>query len=355
MKASQKRGCKILIKDIKKRRISKQFHNESGVVFVLVLLFLPVMFGFAALAMDVGHFMVVRNELQNAADATALVAANNIYPLASTLNPTLPDWQAAETAATVAIGMNKSGDVTLIDCEVETGYWNMAHNPAGLQSQGITPGLMDVPAVKVTVRRGAGINGGPISTWFAGIIGIPTMNVGTEAIAVSVPPGAVKSGALLPVAISKEVAEEADNYNGPTKTVRIGSAYHYSNSMAGQWTSLDLDRNDVPTIRDLIANGNPTPLGIGDNIWIQPGTKTSLYKDVPVGADVLLPVVNIVIRDVTHSEVPIYGFIGFHITASVGGSGKYIEGYFTNYYYRARTGGPVGPNYGAFTPSRLVK
>jgi len=355
MKASKKWGCKILIKDIKKRGISRQCHNESGVVFVLVLLSLPVMIGFMALAMDVGHYMVARNELQNAADATALAAANNIYPLTFTSNPTLPDWQAAETAATIAIGMNKSGGITLTDCEVETGYWNMARNPVDLQSQGITPGPMDVPAVKVTVRRGDGINGGPIGTWFAGIIGIKTMNVGAEAVAVSASPGTVNSGALLPIAISKEIAEQADNYNGITKTVRIGSAYHYPNSMAGQWTSLALDRNDVPTIRDLIANGNPTPLGIGDNIWIQPGTKTSLYKDVPVGTDVLLPVVNTVLRDVTHSEVPIYGFIGFHITKSVGGSGKYIEGYFINYYYRSRMGGPVGPNYGAFSPSGLVK
>ena len=344
-----------MIKEIKKRGVSKQCHNESGVVFVLVLLFLPVMIGFMALAMDVGHYMVARNELQNAADATALAGANNLYPLTFASNPTLPDWQAAETAATIAIGMNKSGGVALIDCEVETGYWNMARNPVDLQSQGITPGPMDVPAVKVTVRRGAGINGGPIGTWFAGIIGIKTMNVGAEAVAVSASPGTVNSGALLPIAISKEVAEQAENYNGITKTVRIGSAYHYPNSMAGQWTSLALDTNNVPTIRNLIANGNPTPLGIGDNIWIQPGTKTSLYSDVPVGTDVLLPVVNTVLRDVTHSEVPIYAFIGFHITASVGGSGKYIEGYFTNYYYRARMGGPVGPNYGAFSPSGLVK
>ncbi len=93
---------------------------------------------------------------------------------------------------------------------------------------------------------------------------------------------------------------------------------------------------------------------MGDDIWIQSGTKTTLYGSVPVGQDVLLPVVDAVLRDTTHSEVPIYAFIGFHITGSVGGSGKYIEGYFIFNYY-AGSGGSIGPNYGAYSPPRLVQ
>jgi hypothetical protein len=343
-----------MTKENKKWGISKQWHNESGVVLILLVICLLVLLGFAALAIDVGHVMVVRNELQNAADATALAAANNFYPHTPTSTPTPPDWYAAEAAATNAIGVNKSDGVPLTHCDVETGYWNLAHTPQGLQSQGITPGPNDAPAVKVTVQRAAGINGGPVQTWLAGIIGIATLNVSAEATAVSASPGTMRPGALMPIAISKEVADQAGRYNSPAATVRIGSSYHYPNSMAGQWTSLDLDRNDVPTIRDLIANGNPTPLGVGDNIWIEPGTKTSLYRDVPVGTDALFPVVDAVLRDNTHAEVPIYGFIGFHITNSVGGSGKYIEGYFIFNYY-AGLGGPIGPNYGAFSPPRLVK
>jgi hypothetical protein len=206
----------------------------------------------------------------------------------------------------------------------------------------------------VQISRGGGANGGPVVNFFASIMGIGSSSVSAEAVAICASPGVAYPGAILPIAISKEAADQADKHNNSGNTVRIGSSYHYPNSMAGQWTSLTLDRNDVPTVRDLIANGNPTALKIGDNIWIEPGTKTSLYKDVPVGKDVLLPVVNAVLSDTTHSEVPIYGFVGFHITASVGGSGKYIEGYFLPSFYSGLSG-PAGPNYGAYAPSKLVK
>ena len=96
----------------------------------------------------------------------------------------------------------------------------------------------------------------------------------------------------------------------------------------------------MPTIRDLIANGNPDPIEIGDMIWIEPGTKTALYSDVPVGEDVLLPIVTDIS---THAKNAIVGFGPFHITASVGGSGKYIQGHFiTNYKEPLAVGG--GPS-----------
>jgi hypothetical protein len=173
-------------------------------------------------------------------------------------------------------------------------------------------------------------------------------------VAVSASSGSVQPGALFPIAISKELADQAASHNSLSRAVKIGSAYHYPNSMAGQWTSLNLDTNNVPTIRDLIDHGNPTPLSIGDNIWIEPGTKTTIYSSVPIGKTVLLAVVNSTLLDTTHSEVPIYGFIGFHITDSVGGSKKYVEGYFVFDYY-AGLSGPVGPNYGAYSPPKLVK
>ena len=70
---------------------------------------------------------------------------------------------------------------------------------------------------------------------------------------------------------------------------RIGSSYHYGTCESGQWTSLLVDANDVPSVRGLIENGNPTQLSIGTEIWIQPGTKTSLYNDVIVPSVALLP------------------------------------------------------------------
>ena len=63
----------------------------------------------------------------------------------------------------------------------------------------------------------------------------------------------------------------------PAKTLTIGSPYMYPNSLAGQWTSFQLDTNNVPDVQGLISNGNATMLSTGDNIWIQPGVKDALY------------------------------------------------------------------------------
>ena len=54
-----------------------------------------------------------------------------------------------------------------------------------------------------------------------------------------------------------------DPSTGQPYIFRIGSSYHYPNCDSGQWTSMFTDANDVPTVRDLIANGNPTAVSIG--------------------------------------------------------------------------------------------
>lgn len=335
----------------RRSRTASVLRNESGVVVIYVALILSILLGFASLAIDVGHLMVVRNELQNASDAAALAGASCLYPQTPSGSPSPPDWSTAESRATSAIVLNKSGGVTLTDIVVETGYWNMAHNPGGLQSTEVTPGHMDFPAVRVTVTKAPGSNGGPVKHWFAQVLGIRTSNVSARATAVMASPGTARAGALLPLAITKAVADQKSSYTCPSHTFRIGSSYHYPTYQAGQWTSFKLDANDVPTVRDLIADGNPDPISVGDNIWIEPGTKTTLYSSIPIGKDVVLPVIENI---TTHAEVPVVGFVCFHITNSVGGSEKYIEGCFNDSCYAGLTYG-VGPNYGAYAPPSLVE
>ena len=73
------------------------------------------------------------------------------------------------------------------------------------------------------------------------------------------------------------------------------------------------DANDVPTIGTSSTTATPTPLKMGDNIWIEPGTKTTLYADAAAKIDqtVLLPVVNTDFS--THAYTPILGFASFYI------------------------------------------
>jgi hypothetical protein len=92
-------------------------------------------------------------------------------------------------------------------------------------------------------------------------------------------------------------------------------------------------------------------VNIGDKIWIQPGTKNTIFDEVPSNTDVLIPVV---VELDTHSFEPVVAFAAFHIDVGVGGSGKYIQGHFTT-NYKAPNASGFGPYYGAFVPARLAQ
>ncbi|MFA6810696.1 MAG: TadG family pilus assembly protein [Desulfoplanes sp.] len=353
----------------------KRMEKEKGAVVILVSLSLLVLLGVVALAIDTGHLMVIRNELQNAADAAALAGANNLYsktPSGFSSVPPVPNWSAAEDAASTNAPSNKSAGGILGDYEVETGYWNFLHNPEGLQLKSISPDPHDDgPAVKVTVRKVAGKNNGPVRNFFAGVMGIHTSDVSATAIAACGNTGWVQPGTLMPVAIPKWIViKKADKYNNSSKVITVGSAYHYeddpyTDAVAGQWTSLTEEPiNSAKHIKDLIQNGNPNLLSIGDPIYIEPGTKAVGYhKDQIgqyVGKDIVLPVVDAVLRD-SVKQIPapeIKAFIGFHLTELIKNKG--FKGYFLEEMYV----GPSGPGgwgvseklySGTYSPPRLVK
>ena len=56
-----------------------RFKGQRGVTAVIVALLMVVLIGFGALAVDMGHLYLVRNELQKASNAGALAEAQAIY------------------------------------------------------------------------------------------------------------------------------------------------------------------------------------------------------------------------------------------------------------------------------------
>jgi hypothetical protein len=187
---------------------------------------------------------------------------------------------------------------------------------------------------------------------FAPVLGIERLPVSAQALATIGFPQKVEPGEAFPLAIYKDLVEEYWAQE-PAPSFRIGSTYHYPDSEAGQWTSFLVDANDVPTIRDLMENGNPDPLEVGMDIWIQPGTKTSLYNTAAnmIGQTVLCAVVDDLS---THEYVTLRGFVPFEIEAVSGGSDKFIQGHFVKDCLIAKST-PGGPNYGAVTPPRLTR
>jgi len=339
--------------------------QRASIVFLLAIL-MPVLLLFAMLTIDLGHFIVVKQELQNASDAAALAGAGS---LSSGL--TYPNWTASQSAATTAIRLNKSDNVTLVDGQVEAGYWNLAAPAPQSISQTLPPSCVTAPAscfykpaVQVTLSRSENNNGGNMPLFFGPIFGLPSMSVTASAVSFISSPGTANPHALFPVAISQCLFDNYwDSATGKPKNdpatglpyeFQIGSSYQYSACGSGNWTSFTLGVNDVPTIRDLINNGNPITVNIGDNIWLQPGVKNTIYNSVTVPSDVLISVVTDVTTKVFE---PILAFAPFHITASVGGSGKYIQGHFTSNFNAAGTspGAGTGTYYGAFSPPMLAK
>jgi Flp pilus assembly protein TadG len=326
---------------------NNSMRKQRGTALVFVVLTLITIFSFAALAIDVGYLFVVRNQLQNAADAAALAGANylygDLYKTSSVScvqsNVIFPNWSCAEANTTSAIQLNKATNTTLTDGQVASGYWNVTGNPTGLQSQSITPGTNNLPAVKVTIGKSNGQNGGGIATFFAGILGINTLNASATAVAVAASsPSCIGEGALLPVVMNKCAYDSywnsstnspylAPTYNnngtiatnntgyllgypyskgkgngnqitGPTETMGTPWVFWLTSSYqadhrppngtceAGQWTSLSTESNSVNAVRDVIdnfgkANDNTlcTGTGIGHRVYIQPGAETTAYEN----------------------------------------------------------------------------
>jgi hypothetical protein len=177
--------------------------NKRGSVTVTVVLLLIVLVGFAAFAIDVGYAMVARNELQNAADASALAAMRKLGEEYSGLTQgaqltfTADRSEIVAEAQAAAAGNSAAGSSIVVnDADVVIGRWD-----AG--SKTLTPGLVHPDAVRVTTRRDSLANG-PVPTLLAGVLGISSLSVSSRATAALTGLSRVpKSGLPLPVGISK--------------------------------------------------------------------------------------------------------------------------------------------------------
>ncbi|WP_291931933.1 TadG family pilus assembly protein [Limnohabitans sp.] len=349
------------------QKIKRFSKSQKGAVSVLVALTLPVLVGAGALAVDLAYLHVVRNELQNDADAAALAGARKLYTQgASALN-----WSGAASTASNAIALNRAAGHALADGQIQTGYWDTTQTATGLQGLPMTPGANDAPAVQVSLGKSDGQNQGPVRTFLASIWGVFSKPVRVTAVAGVSSPGTILPGGLFPFGISKcmydkfwnmnaqPAAPRVDPLTGLVPEFKIGSIYHYDNCESGEWTSLDTQASGANTIEKLIEEGNPISMSVGDAAWMQTGVKTSLYTDVKKCSAagnrkcefVVVPTLQQV---VSGTSAPIVGFACLQLLDAVGGSGKYILAKMSNQCPPPQSGG-VGPNYGVISQPSLFK
>ena len=252
--------------------------NQNGVVIVYVAIAMVIFLGFAALAVDVGHIMVARTELQKIADGAALAGARalgRLYQCNGDLTATDATCQAMsgddqlsyvadvaairQAAKDVALQNQAGGSTTGIvinDADIVIGNWDPVHYPRP-DNDPLRPTDISPDAVRVTARRDSEANG-PITNFFARILGIDTTNVSATATAALTGQTTVDEGGLpVPMGISSYFFDNPefchDNItfypsNSPDSCagwhIYDQDAYNHANDRALRDTIGDLDSGD---------------------------------------------------------------------------------------------------------------
>jgi len=267
----------------------KPLKGQRGVTVIVVALLMVIFIGVAALAIDIGHLFVVRNELQNASDAGCLAGARFLYNDSGTAIPgenkenedaNLISYHAAiankSEKAPVEVHWNEGnlGDV-------ERGHWSFAtctftpnNSTQPIDLWDVSPEELDanlyfINAIRVRTRR----QDTPAASFFARVFGYENFSLSTEAIAYVGFAGTLAPGeADQPIAICKQSLLDNDKY-----TCKIGRMISSGEQVAGGWTDFNQDNpclsgtNDE-TVRSLICNaGNPDSIILGQFIAINGG------------------------------------------------------------------------------------
>jgi hypothetical protein len=312
--------------------------GERGAVAAFVVFCLVALVAFVALALNLGHLMAVRGELQNAADMAALSGAGVLDGTAANVAnaPTTARTFGNDnrTDSHVAMGV-ANGDITV-------GTWSMTARTFTPATATTAP--TDVVAVRVRTYRDA-THSGPVDVLFGSFLGRSQSNVAASAIAVAGGPSQVPC-AQMPIAISACYVDPDANVCG--QTFRIYFANNIINN--GAWTTFDLGANaaDIVALLNGAVSNPPvcTPLLTGksvnlingqvnvgcqdlaNNVWQQAGG-TSKQWVVPV-IDLGTPCPPPGTPQSYNKTATVKTFIYISITAvSCGGGagqgGKYIE------------------------------
>lgn len=268
--------------------------HERGAVATIVVVALMLLVGFAALAIDIGHLWVVRNELKNAADAGALAGAATLYTADGTaINP-----DCNQTARDVAI-QNMSEKVPVeVDSggangpDVERGHWSFATstftaNPslAVLDLWDATPAELDanadlINACRVRTKR----NATPASSYFARIFGRNSFTLEAESVAYLGFTGTIGPGEVdQPIAICKQaIIDHGGKYS--CNVGRMINSGQNAGHQTGGWTNFSqgpCETASASSVRPLVCgSGNQRTINVGQGVGTTGGQEQSAFKDL---------------------------------------------------------------------------
>jgi hypothetical protein len=312
------------------RRAKKQLtllRDESGAATVLIAVVFTVLCGFAALAFDIGHMVMVKSELQRTADAGALAGASGLLPYNNPGPNQTPNWVTGQNKAHTIISdtANKADtqNFSIADGTVVYGYWLLqpptdyiqpkpAPDPPLPVAGPFNSAYLAEPAIIVTLTRN-------VDLYLAPLFGVSSPKT-VSATAIAILPEAYSTTNIPPVAVDPTTVY---NMVGSTMVIDVleQEVKPQSNKGFASWFNLN-GGNDVPSVR---IN---TPLtSAQDQVYLVPGTKATLTDFITEGETIVIPVVEDV---VTKGWMDIIGWAAFVVDELNANS---MTGHFTTQYF----------------------
>jgi Flp pilus assembly protein TadG len=297
--------------------------DTRGQAAVVTILFLTVLLGMAAFALDVGSWYHAKRQLQATADAAALAGAQ-----------ALPE----STADAQALAIQYAGK-----------------NGGVLAASGITFSSQTTTNDTISVHMSA-----PAPGFFSQIFGLDSVTVGANASARS--DNVNQALYVAPIVVNYlHPMLQCTPLPCPTPTEIDLADMHSpgSGNAAGSFGLIDLDPNDNgnagnSTLADWIDNGfdQYMPLGNYDAV---PSTDWNSSQVVgamqaAVGTVLLFPIYDRLTGSGSGAQYHVISWVGFHVTSfTANGSGGAVYGWFTRRITEGiqATSGSNNPDYGA--------
>lgn len=322
-------------KDLNMKIIHRKRSCRQGSILVLSCIMLIVAFILVAFVLNLGYILLVKEELQKAADSAALAGASQILVAQSASSPLIDSRASSDINLAISEAKKfclknsaRVANLKLLDSDIVVGYSN---NPANPQSE-LTHWSSGQPypnAVKVIVRRDSTANA-PLPLFLSSFLGMSTWNGQSTATACASRRFNVTgfntstiNAPLLPVTIS--VADwnafvstgkspdgkiyddfSADNplssKNVPPSNVSSKSDRIPEFELIGpDWICIGPDASDTNTLRNWIDNGaSPADLASFGAQGMQeatsspkvPGVKSTVTKNLQaaIGQSRVIPI-----------------------------------------------------------------
>jgi Flp pilus assembly protein TadG len=290
-------------------RSPQETSSEQGQVLAIFALALVAIVAMAGLVLDGGSTFVQRRDMQNVADAAALAAA---YEFTNTGSVGQAQQAARDTAA--ANGYNPIGsDVRMT---FSTGM-----------------GVNGAATVTVSIQR-------PHRNTFSGVVGMPSWDVSTTATAMTGAPNAALGAMPLifnqkafPVAVGPDsIVAFNEPPVGGEDVPQTGNQFNWTVFCTADGRAIAPNvgscNADSTTVDKLINNlGTSTMVDLTMDISpLNSGSHTTLFFDMAehIGEEFPVSIVN--------DDGAMVGWAMFHLTGSVGGDTKQVQGYFVDPY-----------------------